>query len=80
MCPRVSLSPKRRALLEFLAVAEGFVHISELSSRGLTWGSMMQQVEYLRHAGLVIGLADHVQISALGRTTLGLAPLPAVVA
>jgi hypothetical protein len=74
----VTLTPKRRALLEFLAVAEGFCHISELSSHGLTWGSMMQQVEYLRSAGLVIGLADHVQISAFGRSVLGLSPLLAV--
>ncbi len=72
----MTLTDQRRELLEFLAVAEGFVHLSELAHVGATWGAMMRQVAYLRRAGLVDGLVDHLTITAAGREALGLIPYP----
>jgi hypothetical protein len=72
----MKLTEQRRTLLEFLAVAEGFVHLSELAHVGASWGAMMQQVAYLRRAGLVGGLADHLTITAAGREAINLPPYP----
>ncbi len=72
----MKLTDQRRALLEFLAVAEGFVHVSELAHVGASWGAMMQQVEYLRRAGMITGLCDHLTLTATGREVLGLPAYP----
>lgn len=70
----MKLTEQRRAMLEFLAVAGGFAHITEVADLCATWAAAMQQIESLRACGLIDGLADHIHLTNAGREAIDLPP------